>query len=59
MGGEDFEGLRISLRDFEARNAETRKFKYIDFDVLERLDFNLPLEGIRPKNNLAPLERVI
>lgn len=56
MGGEDFEGLRISLRDFESKNAETKKFEFVDFDVLERLDFNLPLEGLKPQNNLARVQ---
>lgn len=52
MGGEDFKGLRISLRDFEPIDAPTKKLKFVDFDVLERLDFNLPLKDNRPKDNL-------
>lgn len=53
LGGQTSPELRISLRDFESPTSlVTKDMEFVDFNILEKLNFNLPV------NNTIPIDYV-
>ena len=51
LGGTAVPGLRVCLRNFEPVSAATKTQNFIDFNLLEKQSFNLPMEGVTPIDN--------
>jgi hypothetical protein len=48
LGGQVCPELRICLRDFESTSSPSKSLNFVDFDYLEKLQFNRPINGQTP-----------
>lgn len=53
LGGKTEPGFRLSLREFEQPISPTRKLDYVDYDLLEKVDFKRPIDGVNVVDNVS------